>query len=186
MSADDKWLVTSGHDKTARVWETATGKELQVLKGHDSGVSSIALSPDGKLVATGSEDRMIRLWDTATGNLIRQLVGHECSVYGLAFTRDGSKLLSAGSADCSVRLWDVTSGSELCRLVSFKGDEWATFDPERRYDSADGGDVSGLHWVVGNETRPLSRFRRQFYVRRLFPKHLGTDSQTPRPVGDAK
>jgi WD40 repeat protein len=177
LSADDKWLVTSGHDKTVRLWETATGKELRV-SGECEAVNRAFVAdkrPDqfaGRRVpkANGAVFASRREKLAVAGQRDRRDAG-------FVPLEDGSKLLSAGSADCSVRLWDVTSGSEVCRLVSFKGDEWATFDPERRYDSVDGGDVSGLHWVAGNETRTLSRFRRQFYVPRLFAKHLGLGPQ---------
>ncbi len=34
-SAHGNWVVSAGDDGTVRVWEWATGQELQVLEGHD-------------------------------------------------------------------------------------------------------------------------------------------------------
>ncbi|MCI0462338.1 MAG: hypothetical protein L0Z62_35750, partial [Gemmataceae bacterium] len=181
-----KWLVTSGFDKTARLWEVATGKEHQVFAGHDAGVRAAALSRDGKWLVSGSEDCTARLWEVATAKQIRVFVGHTGSVSRVALTRDGKRLLTAGSGDCSVRLWDLATGKEMCRLMSFLDGGWATHDTAGRYDSFNGGNVAGLHWAVGNETRPLSHFRRQCYDPGLLAKYLGFNKQRLRPVGDSR
>ena len=50
-------MLTGSLDKTARLWDAATGKELRAFKGHGSYVYSVAFSPDGKRVLTGSFDK---------------------------------------------------------------------------------------------------------------------------------
>jgi sugar lactone lactonase YvrE len=49
-------------DKTARVWEAATGRSLATLQGHSSVVNSAAFSPDGKWVVTASDDKTARVY----------------------------------------------------------------------------------------------------------------------------
>lgn len=44
--------VTASSDRTARLWDVATGKELAKLEGHDAEVWSAAFSPDGSRVIT--------------------------------------------------------------------------------------------------------------------------------------
>jgi WD40 repeat protein len=61
-------VLTRSGDKTARLWDAATGQELRAVKGREDAVFSdavisVAFSPDGKLVLTGSEDKTARLWD---------------------------------------------------------------------------------------------------------------------------
>ena len=67
FSPDGKTVVTASGDKTARLWDAASGQELQVLRGHEDSVNSAQFSPDGKTVVTASEDKTARLWDVASG-----------------------------------------------------------------------------------------------------------------------
>ena len=47
---DGKWLVTASQDKTAKVWDVATGKPLLTLQGHADAVSGANFSADGKSI----------------------------------------------------------------------------------------------------------------------------------------
>jgi two-component system phosphate regulon sensor histidine kinase PhoR len=51
FSPDGKKIVSGGNDRTVRVWEVESGKELLVLKGHPTDVYSVAFSPDGTVIA---------------------------------------------------------------------------------------------------------------------------------------
>ncbi len=57
FSPDGKTVVTASGDKTARLWDAATGRELHVLRGHEDLVLSAQFSPDGKTVVTASWDQ---------------------------------------------------------------------------------------------------------------------------------
>ena len=48
--------MTASNDRTARVWDAATGVTLTAFRGHRLGVYAAALSPDGSLVATAGLD----------------------------------------------------------------------------------------------------------------------------------
>ena len=50
---DGKYVVSGSSDKTARVWEVTTGKEIARMT-HDFDVLSVTFSPDGKYVVSGS------------------------------------------------------------------------------------------------------------------------------------
>ena len=85
-------------DKTARLWDAATGKPIgEPLKGHEDGVMSAAFSPDGKRIVTASVDKTARLWDAATGKPIGEpLKGHDgllCT--SAAFSPDGKRIVTA-------------------------------------------------------------------------------------------
>jgi len=48
--------VTASADKTARVWNAATGQLLAKLEAHDGPVFHAAFSPDGHRIVTASAD----------------------------------------------------------------------------------------------------------------------------------
>src|SRR5262249_26331899 len=61
-SSDGKQVLTSGIDRTLRLWDAYTGKQLRVFTGHTAEIYGSALSPDGKRVLSGSMDKTVRLW----------------------------------------------------------------------------------------------------------------------------
>jgi tetratricopeptide (TPR) repeat protein len=58
--------VTASWDKTARVWDAATGKALSEPMKHEGWVWSAQFSADGQRVVTASEDKTARVWDIPT------------------------------------------------------------------------------------------------------------------------
>jgi WD40 repeat protein len=49
-------------DNTACLWDLK-GNLLQLFKGHEGSIKSVAFSPDGKMIITGSWDKTARLWE---------------------------------------------------------------------------------------------------------------------------
>src|SRR5579862_542877 len=72
-SSDGKRLATGSWDRTARIWDAATGRQLHALQGHQDEIRSVSWSPDGKQLATGSYDGTARIWDAATGRQLHAL-----------------------------------------------------------------------------------------------------------------
>jgi WD40 repeat protein len=50
FSPDGKSVLTGSVDKTARLWDAATGKVIRAFTGHESHIYSVAFSPDGKVL----------------------------------------------------------------------------------------------------------------------------------------
>ncbi len=180
FSPDGRRLLTGSADGMARLWD-AEGKLLRSFAGHRLNVRSVAFAPDGKRVLTGSDDFTARLWDTGSGKELRRLQGHGDLITSVAFCRDGKYVLT-GSWDQTARLWDAESGKELCKMVSFTDGTWAAVDPAGRYDASNGGDVEGLHWVVGNEPIALAQLKERYYEPGLLAKYLGFNKEPLREV----
>lgn len=62
FSADNKWIATASHDKTAKLWNAATGKIKATFEGHIGIVNTVSFSPDSKTLVTGAEGEG-RVWD---------------------------------------------------------------------------------------------------------------------------
>ncbi|MDR2168648.1 MAG: hypothetical protein LBP59_00720 [Planctomycetaceae bacterium] len=115
FSSDGKKVLTGSMDKTARIWDARTGKELLIFAGHTDWVTSVCFSPDGKKVLTGSFDETARIWDAGTGIELLKITGHTSHVMFVCFSPDGKKVLT-GSRDKTARIWDAGTGKELLKL----------------------------------------------------------------------
>lgn len=105
FSPDGTLIVTASQDRTARVWDAATGASLAELKDLMDLVNSAAFSPDGTRIVTASADGTARVWDAATGASLAELKGHTESVPSAAFSPDGTSIVTA-SWDNTARVWD--------------------------------------------------------------------------------
>jgi WD40 repeat protein len=111
FSPDGKILISSSWDKTLRVWECSSGREIATLTDHADQVGFCAASPDGHFFASSSYDKTVRLWRFDTFQCVKTFEGHNKRVTCCAFSPDGGLLASCD--DFTVKLWDVKKGREL-------------------------------------------------------------------------
>jgi len=97
FSPDGTWMLTTGDDYTARVWEVNTWRPLMIqLRGHTAAVNKAAFSPDGKFVVTASSDRTARVWEASTWQSLIELRGHTGAVKNVAFSPNWKFVATAG------------------------------------------------------------------------------------------
>jgi WD40 repeat protein len=128
--AAGKYLLTCSDDKTARLWDAATGTLLQTLRipigGTDEGkIFACALSPDGKTAAfggyTGYEwDKSVCIYvvNVGTGDIERRLKGLPDVVVDLEFSPDG-QWLAAGLGRNGVFIYRAENWNEYKRLSGY-------------------------------------------------------------------
>ena len=112
FSADGQRVVTASYDKTAQVWDAASGKAIGQPMRHEDAVISAQFSADGQRVVTASEDKTARVWDAASGKAIGQPMRHEDAVNSAQFSADGQRVVTA-SLDKTAQVWDAASGNAI-------------------------------------------------------------------------
>jgi len=162
FSPDGQMLASGGGDKTVRLWDVGSGRELRTLSGHTAAVTSVAFAPKEALLASSDESAAIRIWDAGSGRELRSLHGHTDLVESVAFAPDG-RMLASASADSTLRLWDVASGVERLRLIAFTDGGILQITPQGYYDFQ--GDTAEQYVNVrrGNEVSGISTYREKFY-----------------------
>ena len=114
-------LVSGNDDRTVKLWDLATGKCYQTLRGHANSVCAVAFSPDDRTLASGSEDQTVKLYDVNTGECRHTLRGHTSRIWSVAFSPDGQTLAS-GSEDYTIKIWDVNTAQ--CRQTLQAHTSW--------------------------------------------------------------
>ncbi len=117
FSPDGTRIVTASFDKTAVVWDAATGRMLVRLAGHTGEVTSAEYSPDGTRILTGSYDKTARVWDPTTGETLMILKGHSNAVTRAHFSADSLRIITVLTGEKTARVWDAHSGNGLVTLA---------------------------------------------------------------------
>ena len=147
FSPDGKRIV-SGINEELRLWDSETGKELAILKGHTGWVDACAFSPDGKHIVSASRDTTLKLWNVEPEEEIAGFKGHTNWVSTCSFSPDGRRIVSAGMGSTNAEvllLWDAEQGKLLASLENhtMMASDCA-FSPDGRFIASTGKDTIRL------------------------------------------
>jgi WD40 repeat protein len=116
ITRDGRWVVSASDDKTLKVWDVKTGRELRTLAGHADVVNGVAVSGDGRRAVSASQDQTLKVWDLETGRELHTLTGHTREVKSVAMSGDGQRAVSVAYYD-PLKVWDLETGRELRTLA---------------------------------------------------------------------
>ncbi len=147
---DGNFLLTGSRDKTIKLWEVATGREMRTFFGHESTVNDLTVSPDGKTFMSSGADGIAIQWDILTGKLIQSFDQKGKLLTSVALSPDGKLLVTAGY-DSKAFLWDIIKGDTL-RTFKVNADQGLGYGVDVTF-SPDGKTV-----YFGNDNRSLTAF----------------------------
>ncbi len=131
FSPDSRQLISTSWDKTARIWDVATGREVDVLSGHSHIVDRAYFSSDARYTVTMGEDFSARLWDFKSGKLMHVFRGHRDLLTHAAISPDGRFVVTT-SRDASTRIWSTQNGKSIAQLPASGPVLHAAFSPDTR------------------------------------------------------
>ena len=127
-------LLTGSWDKSVKVWDLTTGREITTFEGHRGGratfsrrINSACFSPDGQWALTTAQGDRPRIWNVTSGELVRALEGP--AAWG-SFGPSGERILTAHGSN-KATIWEARTGR---KVSTFTGPSnmirWPTFHPE--------------------------------------------------------
>jgi hypothetical protein len=145
FSPEGRRLATASQDKTARIWEISSGKQLHTLT-HTGDVRSVVFSPDGRWLAT-STGKTTRIWNTSSGKQLHTLT-HTLEAESVAFSPDG-RWLATNSLN-TTHIWDTSSGKQLHTLTrDMSLVQAVVFSPDGRWLATSSFDAT-LIWELSS------------------------------------
>ncbi|MGA4959331.1 WD40 domain-containing protein [Streptomyces lavendulocolor] len=129
-SPDGELLLVGSEDGGILVCDTADGRALRTLQGHQGRVYAVKHGPG--VIASGGSDGVVRLWDPVSGACRHRLDIHPDGVWPVTLGPDGTRL-ATGDAEGLVTVWDVATGEPLHRLPGHRAPVYtAVFSPDGR------------------------------------------------------
>jgi len=154
FSLDRKLLVSTGSDKSVRVWNAETGQVEANVKLSSQGAWA-GLSPDQNtvgIVESDSKHAVARLWgwrSNGTAIMLPSSAGVQC----LAFAPDGRRLVG-GLQSGVLRLWDISNVAHPQLGLQFDGHtemaEFLAFSADGQLLASAGADKTFRLWNPNN------------------------------------
>ncbi|KAF9544039.1 WD_REPEATS_REGION domain-containing protein [Mortierella hygrophila] len=156
FSPDSRRIVSGDEDGMVQLWDSTSGEELLVMKGHTDWIRSLTYSPCGNHIASASDDKTVRLWDSETGVCIFVLKGHTEWVASVRFSPNGRQLVSS-SEDGTIRLWDSETGDAGVVLSPSLGKIYSlAYSPDGRWIASGHKDGNVRLWdMVSGSPGPV-------------------------------
>ena len=127
-SPDGKYIASGADDKTIKIREVETGREVRTLVGHEASVVNVVYSPDGKYIASGSTDFIVKIWEMASGKCIKTLT--EQYYKSICYSPDGRYLVTCNG---TINIWEIATGKCIKTLYDENFNCVVAYSPDGAY-----------------------------------------------------
>ena len=93
FSPDGVHLASVSEDRTVKVWDWQTGRQVWSEIAHANSSEHVAFSPDGQTLATTGSDNLLRLWRWKLGAVVLELPLADWPVRQVEFSNDGRRIV---------------------------------------------------------------------------------------------
>ena len=173
VSPDGKFIATASFDKTVKLWDAVTGKEVRTYsgaQGHTNQVLCVAFNAKGDQIATGGADNKTLVWDVPVSFPVKTFATTGAGT-GLAVAADG-KTFAVSGADGVVKVFPLGEEKGAIDLKGHtgavagvghitNGNTWVTAGADksiRFYSGTDGKQTgsytTGTSEITGFAVRP--------------------------------
>jgi mono/diheme cytochrome c family protein len=120
FSPDGETLVAGCGDRTLRVFDVSSGKQMRVLRNHSDWVQCVAFNPAGTRLVSAGRDRTARVFDTSTWNLTATYTAHDTPLLAATFSADGARIVT--TARGAGHVWQPAPADKRGELAELGGD----------------------------------------------------------------
>jgi uncharacterized caspase-like protein len=164
-------VSTSLEDRTTRLWDPNTGKELSRFKDYIAGIS---FSSDGRYIVSPQSANAIAIFSANSGALVKRWKADaHTDSFSVSFSVAGNQVISS-SKDGTSKIWNSKTGELLATLISFGKDGWVTMTPEGFFDAGARG-AQNLNVVRGLEVYSIDQVYQALYRPDLVREKLAGD-----------
>ncbi len=149
ITADGNFLITASRDKTVKIWDAITGKEIRSLIGHDHTVNDFSIHEN--TVATSSADGTVGVWNITSGELLWQSQKFRGFVTSVSFSPDG-KFLAVGSYADAISIFNSVDYA-LHHKIKANSDRGVGYGVSVNFTS------DGEYLVVGEDDRTAKIYK---------------------------
>ena len=123
LSADGKWIVSTGEDRSVRLWDASTGDAVFALSALPAAGRCVRFDRTGTHVAATFEDSSVRFWSIGWRDG-RPELSESVKLAGLDDTSGTvvgfsplQPILASGGTDGHVILWNISTGAKITTLT---------------------------------------------------------------------
>jgi serine/threonine protein kinase len=127
-------FVSSGADRTVRVWRAPGPKLVRTFRGLPADITAIDMSPDAGSVASGGSDGLVRIWPNPSlrpwpARTVQTVKAHDGGVTAVALGPAGT--MATAGTDGSAKMWSLRP-EPVARPLAPGGVRTLSFSPDGR------------------------------------------------------